>query len=74
MAWENPEASRQAAGEWVKSSTPEGDAYWYHTATMESSWTDPNAAGDPDWASGYTPEGYQYWYNTKTGETSWDPH
>ena len=41
---------------------------------MESSWTDPNAVGDPDWASGYTPEGYQYWYNTKTGETSWDPH
>ena len=50
---------------WVScmAATPDGERYWCHTTSRESSWTDP-ARTDEAWARSRTAEGYEFWYHT----------
>ena len=72
MRWEDPDATLRASGAWTEATTPDGERYWYHTTSRESSWTDP-ARTDEAWARSRTPEGYEFWYHTASGATSWEP-
>ena len=51
---------------------PDGERYWYHTTSRETSWADP-ARTDEAWARSRTAEGYEFWYHTESGATSWAP-
>jgi hypothetical protein len=80
--------SHAVQGRWEEATAANGDKYYWHTITKETSWTDPRAPVAPpvappappapapstsQWEVAMDEHGDKYYWNTVTGATQWEP-
>jgi WW domain len=59
---------------WHELKDAEGDAFYFHELTGETTWTKPKPLPlPPNWTTGVDSDGDTYWVNVVTGESSWFP-
>lgn len=59
---------------WYELKDAEGDCFYFHELTGETTWTKPKALPlPPNWTTAVDSDGDTYWVNVVTGESSWFP-